>query len=55
MSRGGARKGAGRKRTGSKTVLMTFSLSPATLELLRLVPRGARSAFIEGLIRKALT
>lgn len=54
MSRGGARKGAGRKKTGSKTVFMTFSLSPVAVQLLNLIPRGTRSAFIEALIRQAL-
>jgi hypothetical protein len=52
--RGGARKGAGRKATGSKTVLVTFSLSQPTVALLSAIERGKRSSFIDAAIRKAI-
>ena len=53
--RGGARKGAGRKATGSKTVLASFSLSSEVLfSLETLIPRGQRSKFVEAAISKKL-
>lgn len=54
MSRGGARKGSGRKRTGPQTILVSFSLTKATAQLLSAIPRGSRSAFIDSAIRQAL-
>jgi hypothetical protein len=55
MSRGGARKGAGRKATGSKTILAGFSLSSETLARLDIaIPRGQRSKFVEAAIIKKL-
>jgi hypothetical protein len=48
QKRGGARKGAGRKRTGHKTILAGFSLSKEILHRLRTeVPLGQRSNFVE--------
>jgi hypothetical protein len=52
--RGGARKGAGRKRGSTKTT-MTFKLERSTLELLRArVPRGAMTPFVERALLHAL-
>jgi hypothetical protein len=53
--RGGARKGAGRKATGPKTILAGFSLSSETLNRLDIaIPRGQRSKFVEAAISQKL-
>jgi hypothetical protein len=54
IMRGGARKGAGRKATGPRTILMTFSLNPETALLLTGIERGKRSGFIDMAIREAI-
>jgi hypothetical protein len=53
--KGGARKGAGRKPTGSTKETMTFGLDPSTLALLRdRVPRGRMTRFVEQALLAAL-
>jgi hypothetical protein len=53
--RGGARKGAGRKATGPKSILAGFSLSKEILlNLGNAVPRGQRSKFVEAAITEKL-
>jgi hypothetical protein len=53
--RGGARKGAGRKATGPKTILASFSLSKELLANLEMaVVSGQRSKFVEAAILKML-
>jgi hypothetical protein len=56
MTRGGARKGAGRPRKAdSRRVLVNFTLSPETVDLLRSAIRAQqRSAFVEACILNAL-
>ena len=52
--RGGARKGAGRKRGSTKTT-MTFKLERSTLDLSRdRVPRGQMTRFVEQALLGAL-
>jgi hypothetical protein len=52
--RGGARKGAGRKRGSTKTT-MTFSMEQSLLEPLReQVPRGQMTKFVESALERAL-
>lgn len=55
MSRGGARKGAGRKPTGKTRAPETFSLKLSTLSALeQSVPGGRRSGFVDSAICAAL-
>lgn len=55
MSRGGARKGAGRKPTGRTRAPETFSLRLSTLNALEQnVPGGRRSGFVDSAICAAL-
>ena len=55
MNHGGARKGAGRKPTGSTQVILTVKVAPELLACLRAdVPRGRRSSFVARAIADAL-
>jgi hypothetical protein len=55
MNHGGARKGAGRPRKADSRVLVNFTLSRKTVDLLRLlVSAGERSIFVEAAIKAAL-
>jgi hypothetical protein len=55
MTHGGKRKGAGRPRKADSRLLVNFTLSSKTIELLRLlVDAGDRSAFVEAAIMAAL-
>lgn len=55
MSRGGARKGAGRKPTGKTRAVETFSLKTSTLSALKQsVSGGRRSGFVDAAICAAL-
>ena len=48
MSKGGARKGAGRKPTGKTKKLYNLGLKPDTIHKLETyIPRGKRSSWIE--------
>jgi hypothetical protein len=49
QKRGGARKGAGRKHTGRKTIRMQFSITKENAELLKNVPN--KSAFVNAAIQ----
>lgn len=54
-TRGGARKGAGRKPTGSKTAKESFSISLETIsELEQAIPSGKRSGFVDAAILEKL-
>jgi len=53
MTRGGKRKGAGRKKSGKQTAF--FWLTTETLDLLsEMVPDEERSAFVDKLIQNRL-
>jgi hypothetical protein len=55
MAHGGKRKGAGRPRRADLRVLVNFTLSRKTVDLLRmLVSAGDRSIFVEAAIMAAL-
>jgi hypothetical protein len=51
---GGARKGAGRKPTGSKTVTLSFSLSIEVAEVILGFPQGKQSKMVDAALRKVL-
>jgi len=52
---GGARKGAGRKPTGSTQVVLSIKLDPKILlDLRNQIPSGKRSAFVAKAIVAAL-
>jgi hypothetical protein len=51
---GGARKGAGRKPTGKKGVLVNFYVSRVTVSALDRIPRGQRSRFVDEAICEKL-
>jgi hypothetical protein len=55
MAHGGKRKGAGRPRTDSLRLRITFTFAPETINLLQeSVPPFKRSVFVESLIQAAL-
>ncbi len=54
MSRGGARKGSGRPKTGSRTVHKGYSLPLSTVKALEVIPCMKRSQFVSEAIIAAL-